>query len=370
MRRPMLPVCGVRQTGYLYRMKQMLFACLCILVDVVNAQLPQAPELNTAAGNIAAGKPDPYWQAASGDTLGPSSPFEPALVIGNCGNQWFNAGSLAADWITCNQGNGCNHVGSGADYYFRRKIVLPETNDCGRPVGDVFCVEMTLYADNCIQSVMVNGIPNYQYQGRLCDNLQSPVRVQICRGWQSGENELLVHVKSSPPAVGFLAVATRKPVFSADFLGKDTVLCAGMRYNIVSSSEQTLWFDYTIGKSKTVDKAGLYWASRVTEDGCELLDTVRVDYNQDFYIPNAFSPGADGLNNIFAPAFGAIPPSHFQMEVFDRWGTLVYKSELATEGWDGNFRSKPCPAGVYMYRLVAGRAPCQIRKNGGVLLLR
>jgi len=71
------------------------------------------------------------------------------------------------------------------------------------------------------------------------------------------------------------------------------------------------------------------------------------------YVPNAFTPDGDGLNEFFTISGTAIVEA--DLEIFDRWGASLYRGEhLAplNKGWDGNFNGGPVPQGTYAYRLV------------------
>lgn len=69
------------------------------------------------------------------------------------------------------------------------------------------------------------------------------------------------------------------------------------------------------------------------------------------FIPNAFSPNGDGLNDYFKPVTAGLNSYIFQ--IYDRWGQLVYEDSPESKGWDGTFRGKPIEEGVYVYRLSA-----------------
>ena len=56
------------------------------------------------------------------------------------------------------------------------------------------------------------------------------------------------------------------------------------------------------------------------------------------YAPNAFSPDGDGLNDFFKVSGQGI--IDFEMEIFNRWGQMVFKSSNINEKWDGTFRGK------------------------------
>ncbi|MBX7109787.1 MAG: gliding motility-associated C-terminal domain-containing protein [Chitinophagales bacterium] len=65
------------------------------------------------------------------------------------------------------------------------------------------------------------------------------------------------------------------------------------------------------------------------------------------FIPNAFTPNGDGLNDIFLPANMNLQA--LEMKIFNRWGNLIFQSTSKDTGWDGNTDGLPAEAGVYIY---------------------
>ncbi len=87
-----------------------------------------------------------------------------------------------------------------------------------------------------------------------------------------------------------------------------------------------------------------------TEFGC--LDTadvtVRVDPEFRFYIPSAFTPDADGVNEeFFGSGIGIV---EYNMQIWDRWGELIFESNDADYHWDGSYRGAQVQKGVYIYQ--------------------
>ena len=85
----------------------------------------------------------------------------------------------------------------------------------------------------------------------------------------------------------------------------------------------------------------------VTQDS--LLVTLQ-DCDCQIYIPNAFTPNNNGLNDAFVP----VPDCdliEYQFRIFDRWGELVFESENPGEGWNGTFGNRLVPQGVYVWQL-------------------
>lgn len=143
-------------------------------------------------------------------------------------------------------------------------------------------------------------------------------------------------------------------VFNNVFLGNDTFLCAGNDFRIISPSENTTWFDNTIGKTKLVDKTGAYWAKIIDANGCEIMDTVFIQFNTKIFIPNVFSPNGDGINDFFFPQFSEPVANfkQFKFRIFNRWGSLIYSTNNPLDsGWNGKYRSKDCNTDVYVYLL-------------------
>ncbi|MGK0363296.1 MAG: gliding motility-associated-like protein [Saprospiraceae bacterium] len=97
-------------------------------------------------------------------------------------------------------------------------------------------------------------------------------------------------------------------------------------------------------------------------NGCMGMDEVRIeiDRNRNIYIPNVFSPNRDGYNDDFG-VFGCLGVSRVvAAQVYDRWGELVAdgtdlfpecESVNGTVIWDGTFRGKVAPDGVYVYAI-------------------
>jgi len=73
------------------------------------------------------------------------------------------------------------------------------------------------------------------------------------------------------------------------------------------------------------------------------------------FIPNAFSPDGDGLNDTFYPYVLDVVREDHLLQVFDRWGELIFDSSDPGEGWDGYYKggSDVVAQGVYVWRLTA-----------------
>ncbi|MCB0790044.1 MAG: gliding motility-associated C-terminal domain-containing protein, partial [Flavobacteriales bacterium] len=68
------------------------------------------------------------------------------------------------------------------------------------------------------------------------------------------------------------------------------------------------------------------------------------------YMPNAFTPDGDGLNDVFKCEYECAPYD-FTMEIYDRWGNVSFRTHSPYDGWDGKFQGDIAPTGVYHYRI-------------------
>jgi gliding motility-associated-like protein len=91
----------------------------------------------------------------------------------------------------------------------------------------------------------------------------------------------------------------------------------------------------------------------ISASGCsdEITKVVHIHPEYTIFIPNAFTPDGDGINDIFEAKGNGI--SGFEMQVFDRWGGVVFESSNLELGWDGtNFSGDPTDNGIYMYHVA------------------
>jgi gliding motility-associated-like protein len=87
------------------------------------------------------------------------------------------------------------------------------------------------------------------------------------------------------------------------------------------------------------------------------------------HVPNSFTPNGDHRNDSFTIKGTFIV--EYEIQIFDRWGELMFKSNDITQSWDGTFKGNLCPLGQYYYTIMArGTAAQRARKDGTVLLLR
>lgn len=109
-----------------------------------------------------------------------------------------------------------------------------------------------------------------------------------------------------------------------------------------------------------------YFTVRVTDAiGCTDDDDVFIKVYEGpmYYLPNAFSPNGDGLNDIFIPVPVGIRSTDY-FRVFNRFGQIMFQTKEWMKGWDGTLKGKPAEAGTYVW-MIKG-----IDKNGSVVEMK
>jgi len=90
----------------------------------------------------------------------------------------------------------------------------------------------------------------------------------------------------------------------------------------------------------------------VSADGCEdeMIKTIDIYAEYTLYTPNAFTPNGDGYNDVFLAVGKGV--DSFEMQVFDRWGGLVFESSDIEYGWNGfDASANSVGIGTYMYHI-------------------
>lgn len=91
-----------------------------------------------------------------------------------------------------------------------------------------------------------------------------------------------------------------------------------------------------------------------TPGGCSGVDTVKVQtfVGPEVYIPNAFTPNGDGLNDVLRPVLVGVRNFNY-FRIYNRYGQMIFNTTSQGEGWDGRYKGKLQPMGTYVWMIDA-----------------
>jgi gliding motility-associated-like protein len=204
----------------------------------------------------------------------------------------------------------------------------------------------------------------------IIETVENSQTLFICPGqsvWVGSSDYMLAgdYIDTLVSAIGcdsivFTTVATADSSLTIE----EVYLCPG----------DTLWLSQGV-----FTQSGVFETVFVNQFGCDslirtLINTIPFDACElihfPHYIPNAFSPNDDNVNDIFG-VFVGDGVEVALLRVFDRWGTLVFESNQNTLVWDGSFRDQKLDMGVFSYyTLLIGTNNEVLFKEGSVTLVR
>jgi len=150
-------------------------------------------------------------------------------------------------------------------------------------------------------------------------------------------------------------------------LGNDITLCEGKTITLSGGSASSYnWSNGSTSSSINVSTSGTYWVE--VRNNCVVhSDTIRISFEDcdcNIYIPNAFSPNGDGLNDQFELQ-SRCRISQYELVIYNRWGQQLFKSSDITQSWDGHYQGELLPIGEYVYHLYYYREGLGPRQTKG-----
>ncbi|HXB41062.1 MAG TPA: PKD domain-containing protein, partial [Bacteroidia bacterium] len=191
--------------------------------------------------------------------------------------------------------------------------------------------------------------PTHIYQNSGTYNISLVVTTTTgCVGTSSVNVNGLVNVYPGPKA-GFTANPTHTNIYYPEITFTDT--SKNVITQVVTMGDGT-----TLGSippQYTYNGFGTFVVTQIagSSNGCSdtARQTIYIDPDYTFYIPNTFTPNGDIHNEVFkAIAFGI---TDFSMVIYDRWGVEIFNSSDVEKGWDGKYKNTKCPEDVYVYKI-------------------
>ena len=184
--------------------------------------------------------------------------------------------------------------------------------------------------------------------------------------------EVTIYYQGKSAKIKTTIIIVDRPFMS---LGGERYLCDN-RSIVISPGDNFISYLWHDGSSKSyfiVDKPGKYWLT-VSDGICTATDTLNIMECSELWMPNAFTPDGDGINDIFYVK--GVKIDQIEMYIYNNWGVLIFESKDINKGWDGTYKGKACKQGVYICLIklkaegiLSNRGSRSIHK-GNVLLLR
>jgi len=161
-----------------------------------------------------------------------------------------------------------------------------------------------------------------------------------------------------------------------------TILEPEVHFTDASSGAVIISYNWNFGDQNTsaqqspthtYENAGNYPAMLIvtSDHGCKdtVIKIIVVEDDFEIFVPNAFTPNADGTNDVFMPKGVGI--NEYQLLIFDRWGNQIFVSEDLYKGWDGTVRGEEVQQDVYVWKInLTNNKGLKKELSGVVSLLR
>lgn len=191
---------------------------------------------------------------------------------------------------------------------------------------------------------------------------------------QTGTYSVLVTDNNGCRGTDTTSITTLLPLPSG-FLPADTSICTYDKLTLKSQQgfRSYLWDDNSVNSTVTITKPGSYWLRATDQNNCIGTDTIHVARKYcltGIYVPNAFTPNNDNLNDVIYPIIGG-NVVQYQFSIFNRWGKMIFTTNELGKGWDGTLAGYPQDPGLFTWKCtyqLEGDKP-QFAK-GFVMLIR
>ncbi|KAB2859327.1 MAG: T9SS type B sorting domain-containing protein [Flavobacteriales bacterium] len=257
------------------------------------------------------------------------------------------------------------------------------TDECGNSISDnvlvqvnplpavqipsqaaVACEEVTFNFQNQFGNPSGSTF-NWNFGDNTFSTNQTPVK-----SYQQSGNYTVTLIVTTPFGCTDLATASIQaivnPVARAafEFTPDEELTTNNAKLQFINNSTDATIYRWNFGDGKTssveeplhtYQDKGNYLITLITNNNFNCADTtskeITINPEYNFYIPNAFTPDKDGLNEVFTAVGEEI--EEFSMQIFNRWGEKIFETHDLEKGWDGRAKdgSDIAQQDVYVYNI-------------------
>lgn len=169
---------------------------------------------------------------------------------------------------------------------------------------------------------------------------------------RAGEYNVMVNLNGCTKRDTIKVDYNLKPRFT---LGADKIICPGETIVLQANPNNVTGISFAWQNGSTLpvfstNQPGLYVLAATNQCGTTTDSVVLKDGTCKIYVPNAFTPDANRINDIFK-VLNTEAVTEFEFIVFNRWGQVVFQTKDKNQGWDGRMNLSEMPAGMYPWTL-------------------
>ena len=160
--------------------------------------------------------------------------------------------------------------------------------------------------------------------------------------------------------------------------GRDTIVLNSVPFQLNGTGEGTVRWQPATGLSRDdiLNPSGLlvndqqYELTVISAQGCVAKDTVRFEVfkGSGVYVPTAFTPNGNGVNEQLRPGYKAIKKLSY-FTIYNRWGQVVFTTSDLAKGWDGRYKGKLADTGTFVWMLRAEDVIGHVYNQKGTFVL-
>lgn len=368
------------------------------LTVAANAASLQNPKCRVVSGAIRVARAQSPALTLTPETLsvclGTVQPLEPGEFVwpdtGPLNYQWYERDNDGGGWRLLHGANAGAYtpvISEAGVYAYQRQAV----NTCGVtfPVDEFVLAVQPLTATTLDLPIdlFCTDSPEIHLTGGLPERFDGQPGVYSGPGVEKGifyprRAGVGQHVVTYAPPSGFdcpspstMTVTVLDAVYVESM--PDHVILKGNSIQLIPKTN-AVHFSWDSGSPGLSDYAGaapvaapalttVYSLTVTDAAGCQQTTSVTVRVLEHLNIPNSFTPNGDGVNDVWdIDGLAQYPNTHVQ--VYNRWGALVFSSKGYAVAWDGQSNGTPLPAATYYYTVSSGLLEKPL--SGAVTILR
>lgn len=297
------------------------------------------------------------------------------IASGSTLNYSYNNAQLDSVRLIVEDGNGCqDSIKYGVEVFEQPVVTFEADSICPDEIFTIVSSIQPSGIDNLNYQWLLNGqaagndstfryeniVPNTSYTLELIVNTPN--------GCADTSNMQTLVVHDEPTAqIAFTALEPMTGRIPFEF--RDSSIRSSQTQWLIEGktfNEQKFTYNFAnVGKQNIVLIA-------INEFGCSDSThlVINVESPSRIFIPTAFSPNDNGLNESFGPEYLA-PVKEYTFVIFNRWGEKIFETENPQDRWDGTYMGQPVMQGEYMYMInLLFQNGERLSKKGQVTLLK